>query len=261
MSGPISILQGPSPDYTGLDGLSLYRALSRLTLGDPVHFVPLMNSVLEHFLRSLVDERASTDSNGRLVFDDIHHERYSYFDAYFPQSTKTFFGALCCPDLVICPCEPHRAASVAVLEVITNALNIRLVVHTDDMQLLFDGGPVQLPLYQVKLEQGQTDDCHHRVVSLESASSGRSLIEYLCSQGDYLASLPAPNALKIKQIMWYFDHSDDQVKDYNGYSSVRITESLFHASQLTTMVELSCTTKSILQRSVSNGFHNVCGSP
>lgn len=86
------------------DGLSFYRAIARMVIGDPRKYESILNAVLEHYLHVFLDRS-----------HDFHAD-YTLWDATqsFPR-TQTIFEALSSLDLVLCPCGKNYEMSTRVL--------------------------------------------------------------------------------------------------------------------------------------------------
>ena len=110
------------------------------------------------------------------IYIDKDHPLHQgpWWISQFP-TRSTSFNSSCCPDRVLCPCSPPNIAS-AVLEVITNAFNVRVVLWHDSI-ILHQDGLVICSEYHVNL-QNQLETCQHLFNSLLPEYSGKSLIEH-----------------------------------------------------------------------------------
>ncbi len=189
------------------DGLSLYRSISRQLHGDPLKYEFVLNAVLDHFLR---------------VWIQPSHDKYGLYCKYreewpCPSRAGTFFGALACPDL---GASQGDVAFVSVLSVITNALNIRLVIWpslpNSGTKPLNEVGPVACPEYhllQSKAEDRRLGFCYD---SLLEDESGQALVALM-------RRYKGQKILPVKEIGWYgFGPEGGRPQCYNEYRSVSI---------------------------------------
>ena len=102
----------------------------------PLIMKSVLNAVLIHYLRVKVD------------MQNPYNAEYGSFDEILFNKTNSFFGGLSCQDLCVCPCTLNDS-SKNILKVITNALNIRIVIWEDDMTTSHKEGPVDFPEYHV----------------------------------------------------------------------------------------------------------------
>lgn len=182
------------------DGLSFYRAVARHVLGDPSLYRSIFDAVLTHYLRVIADDK------------NPYHDQYKQFDRLDVAPFNTFVGGLSCPDVCV---GPHSSVDTAssILEVITNALEIKLVIYRHDMTLWLENGPVRYPEYHVKFLSSEQDkmDCH--CSSLTPANDGKALIDYLERQQD--------DTLPVKKIIWWREPGEDgKYHCYNEYNPV-----------------------------------------
>ena len=180
-----------------LDGLSFYRAIARQYIGDPTKYTSILNQVLEHYLRAFVDDQHPL------------HSEYVNLDADF--TSPTFFEALSRPDPVLCPCRGHLSNSGRVLSVITNALNVKVVVR-NERAFAYQKGRLQAPESVVKFRALAPERCEHRCSSLTAADDGRAIIELLERRKQEFEQSKRENfnqwdrdGLDIKLIAWYSD--------------------------------------------------------
>lgn len=185
------------------DGLSFYRALARHTLGDPSLYKASLHDVQIHYLRVLADER------------NPYHAKYLEFDTRDLLLVNTFFGGLSCPDLCLGPRSPARSAA-CLLEVITNALNIRLTLWTHDMKLWLTDGPVDVPEYNIKFLADQAGRYTYCCCSLTPAEDGRDLINFLEEQRGI-------STLQIRRIAWWRNPGENGgYHCFNEYAAVSV---------------------------------------
>ena len=123
------------PSLCQTDRLSFYRAIARHVIGDPTKHQYIHDAILSHYLQIFVDNQ-----------DPLHDDYMSYSNLK-GQTIKSLFGALSCPDLVLCNCQTDTPMSKDVLVMITNALNARIIIKDHDSKLLYEEGPVQYPEY------------------------------------------------------------------------------------------------------------------
>ena len=83
------------------DGLSFYRAVATHIIGDPTKHQYIHNAVLAHYLQVFLNNQ-----------DPLHHH-YLLYNTSNGHTIKTFFGALSCPDLVLCNCQHDFSMSKA----------------------------------------------------------------------------------------------------------------------------------------------------
>lgn len=112
------------------DRLSFYRAVATHIIGDPTKHQYIHNAVLAHYLQVFLNNQ-----------DPLHHH-YLLYNTSNGHTIKTFFGALSCPDLVLCNCQHDFSMSKAVITVISNALQVKLVTSGHDNSFLYEEGPV-----------------------------------------------------------------------------------------------------------------------
>lgn len=177
------------------DGFSFYRAVARHILGDPSLHQSIYDAVLTHYLRVIADDR------------NPYHDRYIHFDGLSIDVVKTFVGGLSCPDLCLGPQSPLYTAE-SILEVITNALDVKLVLHNPDMKFRLESGPVSYPEYHVKFSSLGQDGNQYRCSALTLSNNGRALINYLEQQQN--------GALPIRKILWWRNY--DETGDYHCFN-------------------------------------------
>jgi len=193
----------PTPPMGPTDGITLYRALARQHIGDPCKEKAILNAVLEHFIRVLLNEKHGL------------HQCYLNFNkarCKIRAQEYTFFGLLACPDFGLCPCvknrsltddgnnnenvqQPHEDPG-PILFVIANALNVRIALW-DSKCLLGECGPVTVPTYHVKFRVDGQRKCLHRCSALVEVDDGAALVDYLFQQRG------KKNALQIKRMSWW----------------------------------------------------------
>ena len=218
--GRQSILQarnfGPHGTESSPDGLSFYRALARQSIGDPREHRHIQNAVLEHYIRTLVQASQAVTGNKNAL--QSLYEAYDGADWGQEDPPRSFFERLCLPDFALCQCQ-DRALSEAVLQVITNALEIRVVVWQGE-GISYQQGPVCSPEYHIMLRVSEEGNgCDHHFDSLIEDHSGKCLTEYLLDQQHKNEHMP--NGLKIKKVMWYLDdsgRSSTWYLDHSGYA-------------------------------------------
>lgn len=177
------------------DGFSFYRAVARHILGDPNLYKSIFEAVLTHYLLVIADDR------------NPYHDQYSKFDKLDVQYTETFVGGLSSPDLCLGPQNSVHTAS-SILEVITNALDIKLVLHRNDMTLWLQDGPVNFPEYHVKFLLNVHTKNEYCCSVLTPANDGRVLIEYLEQHRN--------DVLPIGKIIWW--REPDETGAYHCYN-------------------------------------------
>lgn len=228
----------PTPPLGPADGISLYRALARHHIRDPCKEGVILNAVLEHFIRVLLDEK---------------HMLYQCYLELNKTKCKiraqeyTFFGLLACPDLGLCPCQRNRSSrsegrnnekvrqpfedSSPILAVIANALNVRINLWDSKRMPLAEYGPVTVPTYHVKFRADAQGKCMHRCSALLKVDDGAALIDYLIQQRG------ERNGLQIKRLSWkrvksapdpnqpYFkkDEISSEFDCFNEYRTVSLT--------------------------------------
>jgi len=193
----------PTPPVGPADGITLYRALARHHIGDPCKEEVILNVVLEHFIRVLLDEKHVLHQ----CYLDLNKSKCK-----IRAQEYTFFGLLACPDFGLCPCLRNRSStsdgrnnkkihqpfedSSPVLAVIANALNVRIALW-DSKRLPVGGyGPVTVPTYHVKFRVDTQGKCLHRCSALVKVDDGAALIYYLIQQRG------KKNGLQIKRLSW-----------------------------------------------------------
>ena len=181
------------------DELSFYRALARHTIGDPFYYESILHAVQTHYWRVLADE------------ENPYHAEYKKFEQLEFGSTTKFFGALSCPDFWLCPCG-WQIGSPSILRVVTDALNIKIVLWKEDDTFLEDG-PVEFPEYHVKFPRNIRNERTNCCKALTPADDGRNLIQYLEKERRRLETEPDENALKIRRLVWWRDPVEDSEDD------------------------------------------------
>jgi len=208
----IPLLQFPVTeleDGQTVDGLSLYRALSRQHTGDPNNYLDTMNAVLDHYLRVWVNQ--------------IHpsHEAVRVYEDNVFEQVDTFFNALACPDAVLLKEWPD------VMEYIADVLNIQLHVWRrgpdepegeSSYRHVSSYGKASLPVYHVQQSQHRgvqgSDGLSLTMTHFDSLvqdESGKQLITFLRAkkrdmdlERRYDAVPRLYNGLEMKQICWWW---------------------------------------------------------
>lgn len=186
------------------DELSFYRALARHTIGDPTYYESILHAVQTHYWRVLADE------------ENPYHAEYKKFEQLEFWPTTKFFGALSCPDFWLCPCG-WQIGSPSILRVVTDALNIKIVLWQEDNTFLEDG-PVEFPEYHVKFPNNIRNERTNCCKALTPADDGRNLIRYLENERRRLETEPDENALKIRRLVWWRDPVEDPEDDASSDS-------------------------------------------
>ncbi|KAI9700876.1 MAG: hypothetical protein M1836_002246 [Candelina mexicana] len=192
------------------DGLSLYRALSRQTNGDPQKYKYTLNSILDHFLRVWADPNHSL------------HDEYTILGKKFSAGDiNTFFGALACPDVALGRWDQEQAVRKTLLNFIANALNIRITIwvsaeaHKQDQrgktikQQRRTGsyGDASFPIYHIlatpvgKVPGERLSLTHFD--SLLPDETGRTLIHFLMKQK------VENKQLKIREMHWWWEEQKE----------------------------------------------------
>lgn len=193
----------PTPPRGPADGITLYRALARQHIGDPCKEEVILNAVLEHFIRVLLDEK------------HVLHQCYlksNRTKCKIRAQEYTFFGLLACPDFGLCPCQRNRSSrndgrndekvhqpfedSSPILAVIANALNVRIALWDSKGLPVVEYGPVTVPMYHVKFRADTQGKCLHRCSALIKVDDGAALIDYLIQQRG------KKTGLQIKRLSW-----------------------------------------------------------
>lgn len=193
----------PAPPIGPADGITLYRALARHHIGDPCKENVILNAVLEHFIRVLLDENHAL------------YQRYLQLNATkckIRALEYTFFALLACPDFGLCPCQRTRSLrsdgrddekvhqpfedSSPILAVIANALNVRIALWDSKGLAIGEYGPVTVPMYHVRFRTDTQGKCLHRCSALVKVDDGAALIDYLIQQRG------EKNGLQIKRLSW-----------------------------------------------------------
>lgn len=187
-------------DLRHRDNLSFYRALSRHTIGDPAHYESILHAVLTHYWRVLVEK------------NNPYHGQYKDFEQEifvknFEHPTR-FVNALSCPDFWLCVKGWQGKGSQALLQVVTDALNIKIVLRMGGKGDVpyYCGGPVHFPEYHVKFPYDITYKYTRCCSALTPCNDGRVLIQYL---EDERVRLNGERGFKIKRLVWWRDPVDD----------------------------------------------------
>jgi len=150
------------------DRSSFYRALARLTIGVPTKYKSISSCVVERYLGALIDTARSFNSE------------YKSFDAlYRPFTNTTFFDALICPDLALCPYGKNRPQSRRVLLIIAPALNFGTVIRKDHGTFAYQKRHAEAPECNFRFSVLGHGKCEHRYSSLTVANDGRALVGLL----------------------------------------------------------------------------------
>ena len=193
----------PTPPVGPADGITLYRALARHHIGDPCKEEVILNAVLEHFIRVLLDDK------------HVLHQCYLELNktkCRIRTQEYTFFGLLACPDFGLCPCQKNKSLSSdgrnnekvhqpfedssPILVVIANALNACIALWDSKRLPLGQYGPVTVPMYHVMFRADTRGKCLHRCSALSNADDGAALIDYIVQQRG------EKNGLQIKRLSW-----------------------------------------------------------
>ena len=121
------------------------------------------------------------------------------------------FRMLAQPDSYLCACE-SAVESQAILDVFTNALNIRICLWHKD-SIYCKNGPVTTPDFHLMV-LSQLGHCQHRFRSLVEDQSGKCLIDYIVAK--QMEQLKISNGLNIDQVMWYRYTCGRKPICYNG---------------------------------------------
>lgn len=189
------------------DELSFYKALARHTIGDAEYFESILHAVLTHYWRVVVDK------------NNPYHAVYKEFEAIeFKPTTTKFFGALSSPDFWLCP-SGWQNGSPYILRVVTDALNIKVVLWGIDETMLWEDGPVDFPEYHFKFPDNTRNKRTKSCSALTPANDGRALINFLEDERRRLEIEPDENALKIRRIVWWRDPVEDEASSVSSSSS------------------------------------------
>ena len=203
---------------TPSDNLSFYRALSRQIIGDPKEYTHILNAVLEHYIRilNLAYSRGEGELGDRKR-NSLEKLYWSYEESGRFREQHPFFQMLASPDRYLCACAP-AADSQAVLDVITNALNIRATVWSKD-SMYYSSSPITSPEYHFRASS-QHGRCHHHFESLIEDHTGKCLIEYMLVK--QVEQQKLAEGLQIKRVMWYDTSSGQKPRCYNENRTVSL---------------------------------------
>ena len=184
---------GLTPQHTKYgDGFSFYRALARHIIGDPTYYESVLHGVQTHYWRVLADKT------------NPYHNIYNPFEEIkFGTETK-FFNALSSPDFWLCP-RGWQNGSQSIMLVVTNALNIKLVLWKEHGKTYFDDGPVVFPEYHVKFPHDTSDQRTRSCSALTAVNDGRALITFLERERLRLKDELDERALKIRRMAWWLN--------------------------------------------------------
>lgn len=196
------------------DKFLFYSALARHTIGDPAYHESILHAVQTHYWRVLVDK------------SNPYHDVYALFEEIKFRPNIKFFSALSSPDYWLCP-TGWQIDSRSILQVVSNALNIKIVIWRKRRKtLIWEGGPVEFPEYHVEFP----DDTS--CIALTPDNDGRALIEFLESERYRLEKETGENALRIRRLVWWRprdpvedDDSSDPVKDDDSSDPVEDNDS------------------------------------
>ena len=161
-------------------GLSVYRSLARQHYGNPEKYQSILERVQRHYMQELTFPSAK------------FHETYTHYEhriignpesstAILTNPITSFFGALTCPDVPLCPCRPLEVRQ-AVLQVIANALQACIRVWNDGMDVPdLESGKPYVPKYHLRFRWDEKIEapCKHTIDTLREDESGSCLIEFM----------------------------------------------------------------------------------
>lgn len=178
------------------DERTFYRALARHIIGDPAYHESILHAVLTHYWRVLVDK------------SNPYHLEYKNFEKIEFGPTTKFFDALSRPTHWLC-FVGWQSGSQSILRVITNALNVKIVLWNADQTDSREDGPVIFPEYSVEFVPVKGNKLTEKCIALTPANDGRRLIQFLEDKRSRLEEETDENALRIRRLVWWRDPVED----------------------------------------------------